>query len=232
VRDTFVQFAGDPLRLLGEIADIRSGLTKGRKTKGAVSEHPFLRAANIRAGTLDLGEVKTIPATDAESERFRLEAGDVLMVEGSGSVRRLGQGWIWEGQVDDCLHQNHVFRARPAQDIIDPRFPAWFLITQEARSYYLRNAKTTAGLSTINRSQVAALPVPTPSLDEQARAVETFGKASRLAQELEQAISAERHRADQLVRALLHAACTGTLFRFDEPAGSDGKNGRAGVVPA
>lgn len=229
VRDVFASFAGDR-RSLGEIADIRTGLTKGRKTKGEVSEHPFLRAANVRAGVLDLDEVKTIPATQAEAERFRLEPGDVLMIEGSGSVRRLGQGWVWEGQVDGCLHQNHVFRARPMKDTIDPYFLAWFLVTHEARTYFLRNAKTTAGLSTINRTQVAALPVPTPPRDEQARAVATFKDAARVGAELEQAISAERRRADQLVRSLLHAACTGALVRSGQLVDEADRENRPAVV--
>jgi type I restriction enzyme, S subunit len=211
IRDVFAAFADAQTRPLGEVADIRSGLTKGRKTKGEVSEHPFLRAANVRAGVLDLDEIKTIPATQAEVERFRLEPGDVLMIEGSGSVGRLGQGWVWEGQVEGCLHQNHVFRARPNHAVIEPLFLAWFLISQQARSYFIRNAKTTAGLSSINRTQVAALPIPTPTLEEQLRAVATFEDASRLSADLKKAISAERLRADQLVRSLLHAACTGGL---------------------
>jgi|SRR5579884_201394 len=233
VRDVFANFIGVRVRPLGEIADIRSGLTKGRKTKGEVSEHPFLRAANVRAGALDLDEVKTIPATQAEAGRFRLEPGDVLMIEGSGSDRRLGQGWVWEGQVEGCLHQNHVFRARPAADAIDPYFLAWFLVTQQARGYFLRNAKTTAGLSSINRSQVAALPVPTPSLDEQARAVATFNNIARVGAELQHAIFTERRRADQLVRSLLHAACTGTLVHSRESFDRvDGENRPAAHVTA
>jgi type I restriction enzyme, S subunit len=152
---------------LGDVADIRSGLTKGRKMTGVPSERPFLRAANLGNARLNLDEIKTIPATDEEAERFRLEDGDVLLVEGSGSPARLAQGWVWEGQIESCLHQNHVFRVRPDRARVDPYYLAWLLQGTPARDYFLGAAKTTSGLNTINRTQVAAYRFPLPSLTAQ-----------------------------------------------------------------
>jgi len=159
------------LSTLGEVADVRSGITKGRKTKEKLTERPFLRAANVQNGYLDLAEIKPIEVSDKEIERFRLQEGDVLMVEGSGSRDRLGRGWIWEGQIEDCLHQNHVFRARPDAEQVLPRFLAYLLDTSAARGHFLEAAKTTSGLVTINRTQTAALPVPLPPLAQQAEIV-------------------------------------------------------------
>lgn len=74
------------------MAEVRSGITKGRKTEKPVTPRPFLRAANVQNGFLDLAEIKTLDVTDEEASRFALEPGDVLMVEGSGSPDRLGRG--------------------------------------------------------------------------------------------------------------------------------------------
>src|SRR4051794_8589838 len=89
--------------VLAEVAEIVSGVTKGRRTKEPVEAVPFLRAANLGDGALALDEVKAIDATRREVERFQLQPGDVLMVEGSGSADRLGRGWLWEGQLPLCL---------------------------------------------------------------------------------------------------------------------------------
>jgi type I restriction enzyme, S subunit len=161
---------GWQLSALGEVADVRGGMAKGRKTGKAVEAMPFLRAANVQNGYLDLEEIKTIEATKDEADRFRLEEGDVLMVEGSGSPDRLGRGWIWE---DDprfegtFLHQNHVFRARPQTELVEPRFLAYAIAASPARAHFRVAAKTTSGLATINKTQTAALPVVVPPLDEQ-----------------------------------------------------------------
>ncbi len=155
-----------PTACLGDIADVRSGLTKGRTIRGSARDRPFLRAGNLGNGRLLLDEIRTTPATDEEAERFRLAFGDVLLVEGSGSADRLGQGWIWEGQIEACLHQNHVFRVRPLEPL-EPRYLAWVLQSSAARAYFLAAAKTTSGLHTINRTQVVSFELPLPDRDQQ-----------------------------------------------------------------
>ena len=159
-----------PVVDLGSVAEVKSGLTKGRNVKGATRPYPYLRAANLGDARLDLAEIKEIEASEAEAQRSRLEVGDVLLVEGSGSAGRLGQGWLWEGQIADCLHQNHVFRARPSARL-DSRYLAWYLQTSAARDYFLGVAKTTSGLHTINRGEVVALTLPLPPREVQAAVV-------------------------------------------------------------
>ena len=66
---TFIAMFGDPrensrgfnVTPLGQLADVRSGVTKGRKlgSKETV-EAPYLRVANVQDGYLDLSEVRTI----------------------------------------------------------------------------------------------------------------------------------------------------------------------------
>jgi type I restriction enzyme S subunit len=120
LRSAFLEMFGDPVRnekgwaiaQLETIADIVSGVTKGRKLQDHVAQEvPYLRVANVQDGFLNLGEVKTIPATCSEIAKYRLEAGDIPLTEG-GDPDRLGRGAIWRGEIDDCIHQNHIFRVR------------------------------------------------------------------------------------------------------------------------
>lgn len=204
---------------LGDVADIASGLTKGRRTQEPVHARPFLRAANVRDGLLDLEEVKTIDATDREAERFRLVEGDVLLVEGSGSPGRLGQGWVWEGQVEHCLHQNHVFRARPDKTRLLPRYLAWTLQSPAARGYFRRASKTTSGLATINRQQVGGLPIPLPPIRQQQYIIDELDTALAAAEALRLSLSIQMRAADVLRRTILHRAFVGELTpQSDESA--------------
>ena len=56
--------------MLSHVADIGSGLTKGRKLNGQETiATPYLRVANVQDGYLDLAEIKTIEATAADLEK-------------------------------------------------------------------------------------------------------------------------------------------------------------------
>jgi type I restriction enzyme S subunit len=153
-------------RELAEIADIRSGITKGRKTTGELVDTPFIRAANVQDGFLDLGEIKTLAVSEEERRRFALRAGDVLMTEG-GNAEHVGRGWLWETPVPMAVCQNHVFRVRPEPREVVARFLAYAIGASPARAYCLESAKRTTNLASINKSQISALIVPVPPVDTQ-----------------------------------------------------------------
>src|SRR5687767_12461029 len=78
---------------LETIADIMGGITKDQKRKPSGSSRvvPYLRVANVQRGYLDLGEVKTIVASQEGIDALRLRPGDVLFTEG-GDRDKLGRG--------------------------------------------------------------------------------------------------------------------------------------------
>ena len=166
-----------PMKRLDEVAQIGGGITKGRPSSGS-REVPYLRVANVQHGRLDLAEIKLIEATLAEINRHALQPGDVLLLEG-GNKEDVGRGWIWSGEIDECLHQNHLHRARPERALVDPIFLAYSICRSEARAYCFLNGKQTSNLATINRTQIAGLPVRIPSLEEQRRAVALLNAVRR-----------------------------------------------------
>jgi type I restriction enzyme, S subunit len=162
----FVNDKNGDFQPLHKLADIVSGVAVGRKTKGMTSEVAYLRVANVQAGYIDLGEIKTTLATDGEIAQYALKDGDVLLTEG-GDFDKLGRGALWEGQVEPCIHQNHVFRVRPKAGKLHSRFFAHYLQSAKAKNYFLRCAKKTTNLASINLTQLMALPVPNIPLDDQ-----------------------------------------------------------------
>jgi type I restriction enzyme S subunit len=157
------------LKRLDEVSEVRGGITKGHRSR-ETRPVPYLRVANVQHGWLNLNEIKEIEATEAEIGRHAVRASDVLLLEG-GNKEDVGRGWIWSGEIEECLHQNHLHRARPAADVIEPRFLAYAICRSEARSYCLLNGKQTSNLATINRTQICGLPIRVPGLSEQRRVV-------------------------------------------------------------
>ncbi len=195
------------IKRVSEVAEVGSGVTLGKDVSGFKSvDLPYLRVANVQDGRLDLREIKTVRVRCEEVESFRLEPGDVLMTEG-GDLDKLGRGTLWEGQIPDCLHQNHVFRIRADRAQLDPRYFACVVESDIAKAYFMRVAKRTTNLASTNKTQVRAFsfPLPPPVEQEQIANVVDAVKAKRLA------LLAKEAALVQLKASLLHDLLTGIV---------------------
>lgn len=154
---------------LESVADIVSGITKGRKTaEKHLMEVPYMAVSNVKEGYIDWATVKTIEATEQEISQYRLLPDDVLMTEG-GDPDKLGRGAIIKAPLENCIHQNHIFRVRLDETHILPVYFSEYLQHQRAKRYFLGCAKQTTGIASINMKQLKSLPVLIPPLDRQAQ---------------------------------------------------------------
>lgn len=152
---------------LESISDIVSGITKGRKIKTAeLREVPYMAVSNVKNGYIDWTTVKTIEVTEQELNQYRLLPDDVLMTEG-GDPDKVGRGAIIREPLENCIHQNHIFRVRFNERDILPVFFAEYLQHQRAKRYFLGCAKQTTGIASINMKQLRNLPVLMPPLELQ-----------------------------------------------------------------
>ena len=172
VKARFVEMFGDvllnsmqwPEKTLENMADIVSGITKGRKTAEAdLQEVPYMAVSNVKDGYIDWTTVKTILATRQEIEQYRLMPDDILMTEG-GDPDKVGRGAIIKVPLKNSIHQNHIFRVRLDEQEILPSFFAEYLRHQKAKRYFLGCAKQTTGIASINMRQLRALPTLVPPL--------------------------------------------------------------------
>jgi type I restriction enzyme S subunit len=157
---------------LGEIADVVGGVTKDTKKQSdpALPLVPYLRVANVQRGHIDLTSVAEIRVPEATAKRLRLQPGDVLLNEG-GDRDKLGRGWVWEGQIPYCIHQNHVFRARIRNGILHPKLLAWFA-NECAKEWFEKHGRQTTNLASISLSTIRQLPVPIPPAGKQKEIVD------------------------------------------------------------
>jgi type I restriction enzyme S subunit len=171
---------------LGSLSEVVSGVAKGRNLRGKTTRQvPYLRVANVQADHLDLHEIKEISATEAEISELRLCLGDVLLTEG-GDHDKLGRGSLLEHDLGECIHQNHVFRVRVDRHRLTPE-------------YFLRAAKKTTNLASINMTQLRALSVMVPPLGAQRTFVARFQAVRELQVGLKRATVVASNAFDSLL---------------------------------
>lgn len=167
------------VRQLGSMSEIVSGVTLGGQQPS--SSWPlvaYLRVANVQDGYLDLDQIKFLRVKPGDVEKFRLIPGDVLMNEG-GDFDKLGRGTVWEGEIELCIHQNHVFRVRTYPKVLDQYFLAYFSGSSMGKSYFVKSSKQSTNLASINSTQLKAFDVPVPPLSEQSAIVEILQSHQR-----------------------------------------------------
>lgn len=201
-----------PMVRLGYLARIQSGVTVdgSRQHDGDVVTLPYLRVANVQAGRVDLCDVSEIAVPRRAAAASRLRVGDVLMTEG-GDLDKLGRGTVWNGEIADCLHQNHVFAVRPDLTVVVPEYLALVTRTPMAREYFESTGNKTTNLASTSSSKIRDFRVPladtttqrsvVKAVDARLRSVSDF--RDRLLQQL--ALLAERRQS------LITAAVTGQI---------------------
>ena len=200
---------------LGDVADVVGGITKDAKKQGDPSfvEVPYLRVANVQRGHLKLDVVTQIRADPDKAKALRLETGDVLLNEG-GDRDKLARGWVWEGQIAECIHQNHVFRARLHEPQLDPYFLSWTGNTFGGR-WAERNGKQSVNLASISLRMIKQMPVIVPAEGEAERVVASLRDQLESYNRVEASLRSARERGAALRRSLLAAAFGGRLTSTD-----------------
>lgn len=198
-------------RKLSDIAIISSGITKGRKLHpDETIKLPYLRVANVQNGFLDLTEVKEIDLKESEKEKFLLKYGDVLYTEG-GDRDKLGRGTIWRDEIPNCVHQNHIFKARVDKSQAIPQYVAWWSMSSHARDYFFEKGKQTVNLASINKTVLANLELPLPSLQEQEKITEIISSRFSSCDSIEKTVDRALAQTDAMRQSILKRAFEGTL---------------------
>ncbi|NMZ30132.1 restriction endonuclease subunit S [Pseudomonas protegens] len=215
MKDSGVEWLGEvpahwvvgPLRWY---ATIQGGIAKGKDYEGRETVSlPYLRVANVQNGFVDLTEVKEISVLESEIGRYSLRSGDVLMNEG-GDNDKLGRGTVWQGQIEPCLHQNHVFAIRP-NDLLSAEWLTAFTQCDQARSYFFLNSKQSTNLASISASNVMSLALPIPSVIEQKEILSSLNQSRVAHEELVNLATSTIEFLKERRSALISAAVTGKI---------------------
>jgi type I restriction enzyme S subunit len=215
MKDSGVEWLGEipadwEVKRLKFVAEVRTGAAKGRDfgSRDTV-ELPYLRVANVQDGFLDLSDIATITIGVDEVERYLLKPGDVLMNEG-GDFDKLGRGYVWHGEIPNCVHQNHVFAVRPRPEI-NPYWLNTITLTSYAKFYFILKSKQTTNLASISSSNLKELPVLFPPKQEQGDIIDSIdretAKIDALIAKTEETVA----KLQEYRTALISAAVTGKI---------------------
>lgn len=155
---------------LAEVAEISGGITKNAKRSALAIQRPYLSVANVHFNRIDISNLSNIGVNEAEIARAQLMPGDLMVVEGNGSLSQLGRVAIWHGQVSGCLHQNHLIKVRP-KPTVKSKWLLYWLMSSAGREAIEATASSTSGLHTLSLAKVGSLPAPIASLEEQEAAI-------------------------------------------------------------
>ncbi len=194
-----------PMSKLGELAEVSGGIQKTPDRAPRQFHKQFLTVRNVQRGFLDLTRVERFEVTPAEFARCRLERGDILIVEGNGSVDHIGRNALFD-QDGEWIHQNHIIRVRLSGDHFQPEFVSLFLNSEAGRKQMLEKAKSTTGLYTLSTSKVASLEIPTAPLGDQRAISARLEGEKKEAASLTETLSEKLTALDHLPAALLREA--------------------------
>ena len=182
MKDSGVEWIGEVpkswnITKIRNFVSIRSGITLGKQYPAETQLIPrhYLRVANVKAEYLDLNDVATIMVTKEEAEKYALSPGELLMTEG-GDRDKLGRGTIWNGEIPECLHQNHVFAVRVNEKYMLTEYLGYLTVSPVGRVYFDITAKKTTNLASTNSTTILQFTVPVPSLEEQRKIVEMLNQ--------------------------------------------------------
>ena len=204
VKARFVEMFGDYIkddrRPLSEVAIITGGLTKKSNRNIFETKMPYLRVANVFYNRLDLREILEIGVKEEEIEKTLLQAGDLLFVEGNGSIEQIGRVAIWDGSIDPILHQNHLIKARFNNEIIAPEYALFYFMLQDGRQQIISKSVSTSGLNTLSVNKVSSLLLPIPPIALQKQFGEFFKQTDKSKVAVQKALDEAQLLFDSLMQ--------------------------------
>jgi type I restriction enzyme S subunit len=193
---------------IGQACDVSGGITKNASKEQGGILMPYLRVANVYANHLDLSEVKSIHVSEHLLKKYLLNKGDLLIVEGNGSIEQLGRVAIWDGSIESCVHQNHLIKARPhspssAKYLLD------YLNSPHGRRQIKEVSTSTSGLHTLSISKIERIELPLPPENEVREIIAEVDRRFSVLDQVEATVQTTLARCGLLRQAILKRAFRG-----------------------
>ena len=186
-------------------------LGRQRSPKNRSKDYPtkYIRAANITEEGLNLDDVLDMDFLPHELSAYRLEKGDLLLSEASGSAAQVGKPAVWADQIPNCCFQNTVIRHRT----YCRAFAAYLLWLY--RFFYLNGkfsqVASGVGINHLSAFKFAQIALPLCPLVEQQQIVRLLEERFAEIERQEREIDLSLKRTEMLRQAILKRAFTGQL---------------------
>lgn len=159
---------------LGVAAQVRMGRQRAPRFAEGLHVLPYLRAANVKDGRLELGDVLRMNFEPGEQAAYALAPGDVLVTEGCGSLAQLGASARWENELPGVVcFQNTLIRLRARPGITEASYIYHLARHAHAAGWWASIASGT-NIFHIGSTRAEQLRVEVPALDDQLSAAKTL----------------------------------------------------------
>lgn len=197
---------------LKRCAKVKSGITLGKQYPVGTKlvSVPYLRVANVQDGFVSIETVTTLNVTPEEAAQYALPKGCVLMTEG-GDRDKLGRGCVWNGEIENCIHQNHIFAVTVNDKLLLNKWLEYVSACDIGRMYFDITAIKTTNLACTNASKVMAFPIPLPPRDEQERITDELNRVARMFNDIRKGLEKQIERLQELRTRLISDVVTGQV---------------------
>jgi type I restriction enzyme S subunit len=209
--EAFASLSRAPRLSIQELAEVRGGIQKGPHRAAGSNPVRYLTVAHVQRNYICLSDPRFFEVSPEELERWRLEAGDVLIIEGNGSPAQIGRAALFRGEIPDCVHQNHVIRIRPNRKLIDREFLSSYLNSPPGQDEVHSQSRTTIGLRNLSIGRIKEIAVPVPPLDRQHRIAGHVAAMQAKLRELRRVQAETAAELDALLPSVLGKAFRGEL---------------------
>lgn len=199
---------------LGHYSEVTGGLTKNKNRDSYTNKFPYLRVANVYENRFVLDDIHIIGVKESELSRVLLREGDLLFVEGNGSIQQIGRVAIWNGEIENCVHQNHLIKVR-CNEVLFNKYVLYFYMSLSGRKLIEEQASSTSGLNTLSISKVMNLKLPFTLLKEQELIVQEIESRLSICDKLEETVEQSLKQAGLLRQSILKKAFKGKLVPQD-----------------
>ena len=193
------------------LAEVRGGIQKGPHRAPGANPVRYLTVAHVHRNKILTGSPRYFEVSPEELERWRLLRGDVLIIEGNGSADQIGRTALFRGEIENCVHQNHVIRIRPDSQWVLPEFLNTFLNSPAGQDAVQGQSRTSSGLHSLSVGRIKSICVPVPPLPEQRRIVAELDALRAEVDALKRLQAETAAELDALLPALLDRAFKGEL---------------------
>ncbi|MDE0603134.1 MAG: restriction endonuclease subunit S [bacterium] len=205
-------------KTIGEVAQVQLGRQRSPEHHTGPQMRPYLRSANVTWEGISLEDVKQMNFDDADFETYRLESGDLLLNEASGSPGEVGKPAIWGEEIENCCFQNTLLRLRSSE--VDIGYLYWYCYAS-ALSGHFGDAGRGVNIRHLGKGGLARFPIPVAPRDQQVRIAAQLDQQLEQTKRLWQTAQEVLNRVAALRQAVLSQAFSGRLVPQDpddEPA--------------
>lgn len=191
---------------LGDVAlSVRNGYSGKPDAEAGVR---IFRISAVRPMELGLDDVRFLSGKLAEYGSFLAVEGDVLFTRYNGSRDYVGVCALVPAGLPPTVYPDKLIRVRVPPSILLPSFLVIAASTGQARDFIESKIRTTAGQSGVAGSDIKAIPLAIPCVDEQEAIVAEVDRRLSIVRELEAEVDANLKRAQALRQAILAKAFT------------------------